>query len=197
MGLPNKYHMQHYTLISWPNIPVSQILDIITIHNLELERVEPLDKDIQNIIAKILNIDVRQCTDYKIMLVYIPVGKKLWIHSDKPKETTDPGKLGQALFLPLTSCEKLYWSWFECTDPSQIFYYGEEGKWQTVPMLPYAAAKEIETVSANNTMITDIGTWHALRNESDTPEIALSFRLLPWSWEEFSSSTTLPPIEFK
>ena len=186
--------MRHHTPISWSNIPVSQILDIITIANPDLERVEPLDKATQEAIAKMLNIDLAQCTGYKIMLVYMPVGKKLWIHSDKPKETNDPGKLGQAVFLPLTSCEQLHWSWFECTDPSQIFYHGEKGKWQTVPMIPYTAAKEIETVSANKPMITDIGTWHALRNDSDTPEIALSFRLLPWSWEEFSTSINLPPI---
>jgi hypothetical protein len=186
--------MRHYKPIIWPNIPVSQILDIITLGNLELERVEPLDKPTQELIAKILNIDPTRCEGYKIMLVYIPAGKKLWIHSDKPTETTDLNKLAQAVFLPLTSCKKLHWSWFECTDTSKIFYYGQGNKWQTVPMLPYDAAREIETVSADNAMVTDIATWHSLRNDGDTPAIALSFRIVPWSWEEFSTCVDLPPI---
>ena len=187
--------MKHYMPIPWTNIPVTQILDVISIGNLELERVEPLNKATQEKIAKLLNIDLSQYTGCKIMLVYMPAGKKLWIHSDKPKETKELGKSGQAVFLPLTSCNKLHWSWFECTDSSKIFHYSEKDMWQTVPMIPYSAAKEIETVTADRTMITDIGTWHALRNESDTAEIALSIRISPWSWEEYSTSVI--PFPFK
>jgi len=183
--------------IFWPTIPVSQILDIITISDPNLEKVQALDKSTQEMIIKLLNIELSQDSGYKIMLVYIPPNKKLWIHSDKPKETKDLGKLGQAVFLPLSSCDKLHWSWFECTDSSKIFYYGEKDMWQTIPMLPYSAAREIETVTADRTMITDIGTWHALRNESDTAQIALSIRISPWSWEDFSSSVIPFPITFK
>jgi mannose-6-phosphate isomerase-like protein (cupin superfamily) len=190
--------MNHHKLISWPPIPTAEILDIIKISDPELAKVQNLDKATQEMIIKLLDIGISQNSHYKIMLVYMPPHKKLWIHSDKPKETTDPGKSEKAVFLPLTSCEKLHWSWFECTDTSQIFYHGEKSMWQQViPMLPYSAAKEIETVPANKTMITDIGTWHALRNESDTPEIALSIRVLPWSWEEFSSISIPLPITFK
>lgn len=186
--------MRHYKPIPWPNIPVAKILDIITLGNLELERVEPLDTATQDLIAKMLNVDPTRCEGYKIMLVYIPAGKKLWIHSDRRSETTDLNKLSQALFLPLTGCDKLHWSWFECIDPSQIFYHKQDGKWRSVQMLPHTAAKEIETVPADRTMATDIATWHSLRNESDTPAVALSFRLVPWSWEEFSTCADLPPI---
>ena len=186
--------MNHFKLINWPAIPSAQILDIIKIADPESEKVQALDKITQKMIIKLLNIELSQGSGYKIMLVYMPAGKKLWIHSDKPKETNDLGKLGQAVFLPLTSCDKLHWSWFECMDPSKIFYHGDEGNWQTVPMIPYTAAKEIETVSANRTMITDIGTWHALRNDSDITQIALSIRILPWSWEEFSTSIIPFPV---
>ena len=189
--------MNHFKLIHWPTIPTEQILDIIKIADPELEKVQALDRDIQKMIIKLLNIEINQGFEYRIMLVYIPPGKKLWIHSDKPKETKDLGKVSQAVFLPLTSCEKLHWSWFECTDPSKIFYHGEKNMWQIIPMLPYSAAKEIETVSANNTMITDIGTWHALRNDSDTAEIALSIRIPPWSWEDLRTSVIPFPITFK
>lgn len=186
--------MNHYKLIHWPTIPTAQILDIIKISEHSLEKVQALDRDIQKMIIKLLNIEISQSSGYKIMLVYMPPGKKLWIHSDKPKETKDLGKLKKAVFLPLTSCDKLHWSWFECIDPSQIFYHGETDMWQIIPMLPYSAAKEIETVSANNTMITDIGTWHALRNDSDSAEIALSIRITPWSWEELKTSVIPFPI---
>jgi mannose-6-phosphate isomerase-like protein (cupin superfamily) len=188
--------MRHYKSIIWPNIPTSKILDIIEISDYELEKVQMLDRDIQKLIIKLLNIDLSPDSGYKIMLVYMPPGKKLWIHSDKPRETKDLGKLGQAIFLPLTSCKKLHWTWFECIDSSQIFYHGEQDMWQPIPMLPYAAANEVETVSADTTMITDIGTWHSLRNDSDTAEIALSIRISPWSWEEFSTSVIPLPISF-
>ena len=187
--------MNHFKLINWPAIPSAQILDIIKIADPESEKVQALDKITQEMIIKLLNIELSQGSGYKIMLVYMPPGKKLWIHSDKPVETKDLGKSEKAIFLPLTSCEKLYWSWFECIDPSQIIYHVEKGMWQQViPMMPYSAAKEIATVSANKTMITDIGTWHALSNESDTPEIALSIRILPWSWEKFSTNVIPFPI---
>jgi mannose-6-phosphate isomerase-like protein (cupin superfamily) len=186
--------MNHYKPISWPIIPVSQILEIITISEPELAKVQALDKSTQEMIIKLLNIEISQGSGYKIMLVYMPPGKKLSIHSDKPKETKDLGKIRQSVFLPLTSCRKLHWSWFECIDPSQIFYHGEKDMWQTIPMLPYSAAKEIETVSADRTMITDIGTWHALSNDNDIPEIALSIRISPWSWEEFSTNIIPFPI---
>jgi hypothetical protein len=186
--------MQHYKKILWHNIPVAQILDIISIYKPDCEQVSPLDNSTQVKIASMLNIDLSQCTWYKIMLVYMPVGKKLWIHSDKTIEVTAPGKLGQAIFLPLTSCKNLHWSWFECIDNSKIIYHGEEGNWKTIPMLPYDAATEVETVCGDSIMITDIGTWHSLRNESEVPEIALSIRLMPWSWEDFSTNT-LPPIK--
>jgi mannose-6-phosphate isomerase-like protein (cupin superfamily) len=190
--------MNHYNSISWPLIPTAEILDIIPIFDPELAKVQTLDITTKETIIKLLNIELTQGSDYKIMVVYMPPGKKLWIHSDKPVETKEPGKSQKAIFLPLTSCEKLHWSWFECTDTSQIFYHVEKGMWQQViPMMPYSAANEIETVPANKTMITDIGTWHALRNESDTPEIALSIRVLPWSWEEFSSISIPFPITFK
>ena len=189
--------MNHYNSISWPLIPTAEILDIIPIFDPELAKVQTLDSTTKETIIKLLNIELTQVSGYKIMLVYMPPGKKLWIHSDKPRETKDLGKLGQAVFLPLTSCDKLYWSWFECTDSSKIFYHGDEGNWQTIPMLPYSAAKEIETVTADRTMITDIGTWHALRNESDIAQIALSIRISPWSWEDFSSSVVPFPITFK
>ena len=187
--------MNHFKLINWPAIPSAQILDIIKIADPESEKVQALDKITQEMIIKLLNIELSQGSGYKIMLVYIPPNKKLWIHSDKPTETMDRNKLAQAVFLPLTSCKNLYWSWFECIDPSKIFYHGQGDKWQAVPMLPYDAAREIETVSADKTMITDIATWHSLRNDSATPEIALSFRVVPWSWEEFSICIDLPPIK--
>jgi hypothetical protein len=186
--------MNHYNPIFWPTIPASQILDIITISEPDLSKVQALDKATQEMIIKLLNIEISQGSGYKIMLVYMPPSTKLSIHSDKPKETKDFEKVRKSVFLPLTNCSKLHWSWFECTDPSQIFYHGEKDMWKTIPMLPYNAANEIETVSADRTMITDIGTWHALRNDNDIPEIALSIRISPWSWEEFSTNTIPFPI---
>jgi hypothetical protein len=186
--------MLHYKPIIWPAVALANILDIIRIDQPDLERVAPLDSATQIKIADMLGVERDLCTVCRIMLVYVPAGKKLWIHSDKPRETSDPGKLGQAVFLPLTDCVRLHWSWYECTDPEKIFYHGEAGKWQTVPMIPDSAAREIETTPASQAMITDIGTWHSLRNLSDTAEIALSFRLMPWSWQDFSQDTALPPI---
>jgi hypothetical protein len=186
--------MLHYKPIIWPAARPADILSIITIDQPDVERVAPLDSATQIKIADMLGVDRDLCTVCRIMLVYVPAGKKLWIHSDKPRETTDPGKLGQAVFLPLADCELLHWSWYECTDNEKIFYHGESGKWQTVPMIPDDAAREIETTSAGQAMITDIGAWHALRNLHNTAAIALSFRLMPWSWEDFSPDTTAPPI---
>ena len=129
------------------------------------------------------------------MLVYIPPKTKLTIHSDKPKDTTDPGKLDQAVFLPLKSCEETTWSWYEVTDPTKIFYHGENGAWQTVPMIRPIYAKQIDSVKCDGPLITDIGTWHSLNNMGTEPAIGLSLRLMPWSWKDFSTSQELFPIK--
>jgi hypothetical protein len=186
--------MLHYKIISWPTIPVSQILDHIMIDQPNLERVALLSNPVQAMLMTELSIDLELTSLYRIMLVYIPAGKKLCIHSDRTTENLGPDKLGQSVFLPLKNCDKLYWSWYECIDSEKIFYHKNEGNWNTVPMLPYEAANEIDTVAASHSMITDIATWHALRNVGDKPAIALSIRLMPWSWQDFATCVILPPL---
>lgn len=190
----DKYWMLHYKIISWPTILASQILGHIMIEQPDLERVAPLSKPVQETIMKELSVNLDLCSLYRIMLVYVPAGKKLSIHSDRTTENLGLDKLGQSVFLPLSNCNNLHWSWFKCIDSEKIFYYKNEGNWNTVPMLPHDAATEIDTIVGNNTMITDIATWHSLRNDGNDPAVALSIRLMPWSWEDFGTCTALPPL---
>lgn len=186
--------MTYYNLINWDSAPVDKILASITIPAYTREQVVPIDKQTQFEIFKLLNVDTTKCTMSKVMLVYMPPKTRINVHSDKPKETSDPGKLHRCIFLPLQSCEHLIWSWYEVTDPSKIYYYGESENWQTVPMVPYPYAREVESVICNKPFLSDIGNFHALRNIGDEPAIALSIRLMPWAWEPLGIDPILPPV---
>ena len=187
--------MDHYKLINWDSAPIEEILSIITIQNKDREQVVPINKETEQKILELLKVDVSKIDRRRIMLVYFPPNKAINIHSDKPKETTDPGKLHRCIFLPLKNCENLIWSWFEPTDPSKIFYYGESENWQTVPMIHYKYVKEIESVICDKPFLSDIGTFHALRNTSNNPAIGISIRLMPWAWETIDTDTVLTPID--
>jgi mannose-6-phosphate isomerase-like protein (cupin superfamily) len=180
--------------IFWPTIPASQILDIITISDINLEKVQAVDKATKETVIKLLNIELTQGSDYKIMLVYMPPGKKLWIHSDKPVDIPEDIRIAQAVLLPLKSCDNLVWNWYKATDSSRIQYTGEPGSWKRVPFLPRDASNLIDTVICNRPFISDIGTFHALENTGDEPAIAISIRLMPWSYGTVQTCNELPPI---
>jgi mannose-6-phosphate isomerase-like protein (cupin superfamily) len=61
-------------------------------------------------------------------------------------------------------------------------------------MVPVTATKAVEKIKCNSAFIADIGTWHSLKNFSNKPAVALSIRLMPWSWEDFKTSS-LPPMK--
>jgi hypothetical protein len=186
--------MDYYKLIEWNNVDIDKILSIIDSPNYLREQVIPLTIEKQLEIFKVLKIDVELCTAYRIMLVYMPPNSRISIHSDKPRETNEPGKLHRCIILPLVSCEQLIWTWYEPTDPSQIFYYGETGNWKTVPMIPDAYARALDTIVCDKPFLSDIGTFHALRNNSDKPAIAISIRVMPWSWETLNTEPSMPPV---
>lgn len=183
--------MKHYKNISWDNIPVDKLIEIIPMTTKTY--VDPLQLDVQKQVADLLGVDLSACQMYRIMLVYIPPLRRLDIHSDKPIETTEPGKVDQAVFVPIENCDGLVWRWYECTDSSKVYTVGSKS-WKTVPMLPFDFAKVIETTNCDRSFIADIGTWHNLVNTSSKPAIGLSIRLMPWAWENFSECNTLPPI---
>jgi len=186
--------MTYYNLINWDSVPIDKILSAIPIPAYTRGEVVPIARNIQFEIFNMLNVDLSKCTVAKIMLVYLPPKSRITIHSDQPKETTDPAKLNRCIFLPLKSCEQLIWSWYEVTDPTKIYYYGEAQNWQTVPMVPYPYAKEIASVPCNKSFLSDIGNFHALRNEADEPAIGISIRLMPWAWDPLGTEPLLPPI---
>jgi hypothetical protein len=175
--------MKHYKLIEWDNVPVDKLLEIIPISKETVKTyVDPIDKDIEAQIASLLNLDLTVCTMHRIMLVYMPAKEEINIHSDKPVQTTEPGKLDQAVFLPLKSCDQLHWNWYEATDPSGVYTHGSNS-WKTVPMLHKQFSKLVDTTTGDKPFIADIGTWHNLVNLSDKPAVALSIRLMPWAWQ--------------
>lgn len=186
--------MTYYSLIDWNLAPIDKILSTITIPAYTREQVVPINKQTQFEIFKLINVDVSKCTMAKIMLVYMPPKTRINIHSDKPKETTDPGKLNRCVFLPLKSCEQLVWSWYEVTDPTKIYYYGESENWQTVPMIPYPYAREVDSTVCDKPFLSDIGNFHALCNAGDEAAIGISIRLMPWAWEPLDTEPILPPV---
>lgn len=185
--------MNFYKLVSWPNVAVEQVLKALTV-DLEINPyVRPISKDVQLTICKILNIDLDKTTNHNLMLVYFPPHSQINIHSDKPVNTFEAGKLDQALFLPLKSCDTLIWNWYEATDPSKIYVYDKSSDYKPVPILPYDAAISVEEIICDKPFISNIGQWHALKNTGDDYSLALSIRVMPWGWEDFKSSG-LPPI---
>lgn len=184
--------MKHYKLVSLDNVPVEKLLEIIPPDSVKTY-VDPLSISVQAEVCKLLKIDLTSCSMYRIMLVYMPANQSIKIHSDKPVETTEPGKLDQAVFLPLKSCDSLHWNWYEATDESGV-YIQQSNSWKPVPMLHAQKARIVETTLADSPFIADIGTWHNLVNEGDSPAVGLSIRLMPWAWENFAESKTLPPI---
>jgi hypothetical protein len=186
--------MAYFKTINWNTIPIEQILANITISSYSREQVVPLDKKTQIEILKLLGVDLTQLDSFKIMVVYMPSKTQLSIHSDKAKETTDLNKLHRCIFLPLKSCKQLTWSWYEITDPSKIYFYGEPENWQTVPMIEKAYAKELDSICCDKPFLSDIGTFHALKNDGDGPAIGLSFRLMPWSWNSIEEDPLLPSV---
>jgi mannose-6-phosphate isomerase-like protein (cupin superfamily) len=61
-------------------------------------------------------------------------------------------------------------------------------------MIPESATRAVEKIKCDSAFIADIGSWHSLKNFSNKPAVALSIRVMPWSWEDFKTSG-LPPIE--
>lgn len=187
--------MRYYKPVNW-NIPsADQILELISIPSNNQATVSPIDLATQKVILNLLKVNLDECSNHNIMLVHFPPHTHINIHSDKPKYTKEPGKLDQAIIIPLKSCEQLHWSWYEVLDDSKIYHYGESANWKMVPMIPFTAAKEIETTMCDKTFISDIGSFHALRNTGNNTAIAISIRLMPWGWEDFTTCNSLPPIE--
>lgn len=186
--------MDYYKSINWDSAPIEEILSIVTVQNEDREQVVPLNKETEQKVLELLNVDMSKIDMRKIMLVYFPPSKSISIHSDKPRETDDPGKLHRCIILPLKNCESLVWTWYEAIDPSKIFYYGEAANWKTVPMIHHDNAKALKTITCKEPFLSDIGTFHALRNLSNKPAIALSIRLMPWAWDNLETEPILPPV---
>jgi hypothetical protein len=128
------------------------------------------------------------------MIVYFPPLGSVNIHSDKPVEDLPEGKLDQCIIVPIDNFQDVEWTWYEVLDYSKIYHYGQKENWKTVPMVPVTATKAVEKIKCNSAFIADIGTWHSLKNFSNKPAVALSIRLMPWSWEDFKTSS-LPPMK--
>lgn len=186
--------MEYFKTVSWPNVPVEKLLSIIPIPPTTQAIVRPIDRQLQLVIFKLLDIDITDCSAYNLMLVYFPPHSQINIHSDKPIDELEHLRISQGVILPLKDCEQLVWSWYEATDPKAIFHKSEKGSWKTVPMIPSFAAKEIESTVCDKPFISDIATFHALKNNSDKPAIAISIRLMPWSYGTVQECTDLPTI---
>jgi hypothetical protein len=186
--------MSFYKNIKWDNVPIDTLLEIIPIPADVKPYVSPIPLSVQYKIFDLLGIDIKECDTHNVMLVHLPPNSRFGIHSDKPVKTRDAGKLEQAVFLPLTSCQNVVWSWYGVTRPSKIYHFGEEKDWQVVPFVPDDAAIELENTKCDRPFITDIGTWHRLTNTGSESEFGISIRLMPWGWQPFKDCVELPPI---
>lgn len=184
--------MEYYKQIA--NIPASaeQILNLITVTRSPTSYVKAIDRLEQDNLCKLLQIDLSQCDDYNIMLVYFPPGSTVKIHTDRP--TSGPlDKVNKAIFVPLTFCENLYWDWWECTNDKHIHNLSSN-EWKTISTLDYLGARKVKSLISNEPMITDIGSWHSLVNKGTQTAIGISIRLMPWSWEK-TSYDKMPPMD--
>jgi len=189
--------MSYYKEINWKDLPINEMLTHIKVPNSAAHdhgNVIAIDQVTQNILFQLLSIDIRACSESKIMLVHFPPHTTINIHSDKPVEYIPEGKVDQCVFLPLVSCEELEWSWYNVIDQSKIFFHGSNGNWKTVPMVQYNNAEKVQSVVCDQPFIANIGEYHALRNHSPNTAIGISIRLMPWSYQQFLTCDELPPI---
>ena len=187
-----KYCMEYYKLINWAT-PVNELLSTIPVFESDIAYVRPLPIDVQHKIFNLLNIDISHCNTYNVMLVRFPPNTHINIHSDKPVDIPEDRRISQAIILPIENCSNLVWNWYEVADPSAVYYYGEEGSWKRVSFLQRWGSKLIESTMCDKPFISDIGTFHALENTSDKTALAISIRLMPWSYQTIQT-TELPPI---
>ena len=187
--------MEYYKRVTWGNLPIKELLAALVIPDTTQAIVRPISLPIQHLIFRWLKIDLEKCSAFNIMLVYFPPGSQINIHSDMPPSEPEGMRIQQGVILPLENCDNLTWAWFEPTDPAAIFYKGESNSWKTVPMLPRASANLVASTVCDKPFISDIGTFHALKNSSDKPAIAISIRLMPWSYNTVQDSSELPPID--
>jgi hypothetical protein len=185
--------MTYFKRVKLDNIPYAEILKNLTIPS-GAGQVSPLPHDVKFKLAELLKIDLDQCVQSRIMIVYFPPLGSVNIHSDKPVEDLPEGKLDQCIIVPIDNFQDVEWTWYEVLDYSKIYHYGQKENWKTVPMVPVTATKAVEKIKCNSAFIADIGTWHSLKNFSNKPAVALSIRLMPWSWEDFKTSS-LPPMK--
>lgn len=185
--------MSHFKRVKLDSVPFADILTNITIPN-GPGQVTPLPNDVKVKLAELLKIDLSQCVQSRIMLVYFPPFGSVNIHSDKPVEDLPEGKLDQCLIVPIDNFQDVEWTWYKVIDHSKIYHYGQKENWKTVPMVPPTAATAIEKTKCDSAFIADIGTWHSLKNFSAKPALALSIRLMPWSWQEFATCQESPPV---
>jgi hypothetical protein len=185
--------MSYFKRVKLDNIPFAEILTHITIPN-GGGQVVPLSHEVKFKLAELLKIDLDQCVQSRIMLVYFPPFGFVNIHSDKPVEDLPEGKLDQCVIVPIDNFQDVEWTWYEILDHSKIYHYGQKENWKTVPMIPPTATNAVEKIKCNSAFIADIGTWHSLKNFSTKPAIALSIRLMPWSYQDFKTCQTLPPV---
>lgn len=187
--------MEYYKRITWENLPIKELLSAIVIPDTTQAIVRPISLPIQHLIFKLLKINIDKCPAFNIMLVYFPPNTQINIHSDMPPGEPEGMRIQQGIILPLADCDQLVWSWYEPTNPADVYYKGENNSWKTVPMLPRASAKVISSTVCDKPFISDIGTFHALRNNSSKPAIAISIRLMPWSYSTVQECEELPPID--
>jgi len=185
--------MNHYKPVQW-SAPVDTLLSLIPVAEYATAQVRPINIAVQHTIFKLLNIGISKCEHYNIMLVYFPPNSKIDIHSDKPVDIPEEIRISQGIILPLQSCDNLIWNWYKAVNPEAIYHYGEEGNWKRVPFLRPWGSELIETVSCSKPFISDIGTFHALENRSDQTALAISIRLMPWSYGTVQTCDALPPI---
>lgn len=189
--------MEYYKNIEWDPPNLTSVLNTVKefCPNSVMAEVRPFPFPVQKIIFRLLNIDISQCLQYNIMLVYFPPHAQINIHTDKATETDDPGVLDQCVFLPLENCEQLEWMWYDIIDPSKIFQKGSQGNWKAVAMAPASSASLISKRLCDAPFVSNIGTFHNLKNYGDKVALGLSIRLMPWSYESFQTCEYLPPIK--
>lgn len=188
-----KYRMEYFKLINWEP-STSQLLSTMPIFESDKAYVRPLPIDVQHKIFNLLNIDISDCNTYNVMLVRFPPNTHIGIHSDKPVDIPEDRRISQAIILPLENCSNLVWNWYEAVDSNAVYYYGEAGSWKRVSFLHKWGSKLVESTMCDKPFISDIGTFHALRNDGDQLALAISIRLMPWSYKTVQDCEELPPI---
>jgi hypothetical protein len=186
--------MTYYKTLSWHNPPRDEILSLITpptIQNPKIGYVGRISDSEQLAILKLLNVDEKLYDRHNILLVYFLPKSKIMIHTDHRPNVPAHHQAHQTIILPLKNCEKLKWGWHEVINPTGIFNYGEDNRFNPVPNVKEKDTKVLKEIYCTAPFMANIEQWHNLVNEGEDIAIGISLRLLPWSCD---ADFTQPPI---